>query len=266
MTRRHETLFILLVPLAACAGKTVDVGQDEEGATGINERSDPAECEAIATERAQARAEALTPTLSETPAHTGLWIGSIENGQFPSGSDQVSLVLFPDGSGTVLFGEEGALAAELRDPEAVDPMIIGAYPGYVAYAGYPYTLYHVEAIGDRLRFQIRTAEPWSPWCRAQPSYAWDDCGYNCVQQAAGGGEWLQDGCFIVGAPNDPSTRQEVSCSVFALCFSGSACECTAESCDFNAGYSSSFDGTLTDGATAIRGRFAGGGTTYLVRK
>lgn len=264
MTCRHVTLFTFSVLVAACAGKTVDVGQDEEGATG-NEGPRPAQdCDVIAAREALERAEALTPTITETPAHTGLWIGD-PDGPFP-GSDKVSLVLAADGSGTIVFGEEGALPPEISDPEAVDPMIIGAYPGYVAYEGYPYTLSRVEAVGDWIRFQIRTAEPWGPWCRAQPSHAWDDCQYNCIQQGVGG-EWLDNTCFIYGEMNDPTTREEVSCAALSLCFSGSACACTAESCDFDASYMREFVGTLTDGATAIRGGFEGeSGTLDLVRQ
>ena len=266
MTYRHATLFTFSVLVAACAGKTVDVGQNEEGATG-NESPRPAQdCDVIAARDASYRAEALTPTITETPAHAGVWTGYIENGGFASGSDEVSLVVAADGRGTVLFGEEGALAPELSDPEAVDPMIIGSHPGYGAYEGYPYTLYRVEAIGDRLRFQIRTGEPWGPWCRAQSSYPWDACRYNCVQRSVQG-EQAEDGCFVWGEANNPSTREAVSCAAFSLCFTWSACACTAESCDFDAMYTDLFDGTLTDGGARIRGSFeAQRGTVYLVRQ
>jgi hypothetical protein len=250
MSTRHEALIIVPMLLAACAGKTVDVGQDEEGATS----EIPLDCNAIDAERAAARAEALIPALTETPAHAGVWTGYIEHHQFPSGSDKILLVLAQDGTGTVTFGE-GELPPEILNPDLIQPMGYGGYSWSETQEGHPYPLYRVEVTGDRLRFVTRTGELFGPWCRMQMPYDWGMCQHSCIERHQGGA-LLEEGCFISPGSYDLSTREEVSCAVFVLCGGGGACECTAESCDFNASAGDGFDGTLTDGGTAMIGSFS----------
>jgi hypothetical protein len=169
----------------------------------------------------------------------GTWVGYVENHYFPSGSDEVRIVI-TDGapSGYVVFGN--GMPPPAPDPNTGYPPSssggaagaagaagAGAAPGLEVYEGFRYTILAGNVTRDRVRFKVESHELWKEWCALQTPVPLQDGsgGYGCLPNLG----WSSgpEGCRIY----DPNTGAErvVDCGKVQLC-SFRVCECTAQSC------------------------------------
>jgi hypothetical protein len=161
----------------------------------------------------------------------GTWVGYVENHYFPSGSDEVRIVI-TDGapSGHVVFGN--GMPPPPPDPNTGYPPSsgggaagaagAGARPGFEVYEGFRYTILAGNVTRDRVRFKVESRELWKEWCALQTPVPLQDGsgGYGCLPNRG----YASDGtrCWL-----DDNT--EVNCGKAQLCSFG-VCECTAQSC------------------------------------
>jgi hypothetical protein len=164
------------------------------------------------------------------------WTGYIENYQFGSRSDALSLTFAADANGivkgTMVFGM-GAPPPPASDPNVGYPpdlfanggitVGIGAAHTYIS-EGYPYSFDGGTLDARRLRFTVDLWQLWASWC-ALETPASDGSG-SCVPN------WSAMITFDPRcAQTDPTTKELVSvdCGKYVLC-SGGVCACTARGC------------------------------------
>ncbi|HEY3358086.1 MAG TPA: hypothetical protein VGQ83_32855 [Polyangia bacterium] len=177
---------------------------------------------------------------SALDAVLGQWDGYVEDYQFPSGSDRVTVTLAPDGTG----GLAGTLVVGVGDPPppptdpnamyppSVDTNLVDLNPMNHPIEGIPYTIRDPALTDARLRFSVATPELWVQWCALQTPYYWPEPQlYYCTPH----GVTERDGtCWFV----DPSSGVEThrDCATLALPFSlgnGMGCACTADGCSLD---------------------------------
>jgi hypothetical protein len=194
----------------------------------------------------------------------GVWTGYLENLQFPSGSDAVSLTFAEDATGagtlTVVLGSAAALPPPPTDPGQVWPVptedttTLKNYPRIAE--GFAYPAHEVVWEGSRVKFKVASAQAWTVWCGLQTSYPSNNYPpgqYSCVPGGSGAFSWGPDAgggpatCF--GEDCKSLTDIPVTCGQLALCVSGGRCACNTTGCGPSPLHDLSFDLTFA-GASA----------------
>jgi hypothetical protein len=191
-----------VIALAGCRARTVDLGGNADGGGA-----------------------------GSSPA-VGTWKGYVENFQFPSGSDTVTVTVTEQAdqslAATVTFGDKPAPPAP-TDPNVGYPPGSGTTPlSPASIEGFVYTAHDVTFDGERLRLGVATWELWDAWCLMQQSYTWSKSGppsYGCTP-GGGGGMGSNGQCMALSASSPPVS---VDCGKMELCING-ACACSTTSC------------------------------------
>jgi len=171
---------------------------------------------------------------SGAAALVGAWRGYIENYQFPSGSDVITVTV-QSGSGTefggvVTFGT-GPMLSPPTAPDVGYPPGIGA-AGPVqstrrAFEGFEYTILDASLTDTRMRFGIANHELWKAWCELQTPFSQQpgSDSYGCLPNW---GYMTGETC----SQPDPATGMVVprDCGQLYLCEVEMVCECTAQQC------------------------------------
>jgi hypothetical protein len=207
--------------------------------------------------------DASTPSFAPL---VGAWTGYVENLQFTVGgasSDALNLVFAAasDGSvtGTMTFGS-GNVPAPPTDPSVgyepngvpVDTLQGGSV--VVLIEGYPYTALQPTLDGIRLRFALRSLEPYDAWCVLQTPYLFAPCEYRCVSDS--GGLVTSDGGAITLTNSSGSHTFDLG--MFDLCESPFICLCSASGCAIPAEPDVTFDVQMSPGK--LDGSLSYGGT------
>ena len=199
------------VAIAGCGAHSLDIGSTDAGLVADVEVS----------------TLPLGPSLDAGGVTAQVWVGHLENHQFPDGSDTLTMTLdfAPGGevTGSLLLGN----GARLQPP--TDPNV-GYPPGNAGAVtlveGFAYTILDGILSGSHLGFHFSEYEVWSQWCALQTSYLYDpgsDAGpvpvapsYGCVPvDEDGGALWFAPtGCGQLAADGGMST---FDCGKLRLC-------------------------------------------------
>lgn len=165
-----------------------------------------------------------------------VWRGYVENFQFPSGSDRVTVTFHPDGSGSIAFGD-AAPPPPATDPDVASPVVPYDDPDKrpAVVEGFVFTLQKLLTDGERRTFSFIPDEAWAGWCSLQkktyPWFAQDGTLITYLCTPDGLWETDQTGCTYVD--QDAGTRTLFECGKANRCTS-SKCECDAAGCSFSA--------------------------------
>jgi hypothetical protein len=211
--RRKSVASALL--LLACAGQSLDVGNDSSGLNdGVQLGSGGTGGNLSSTGGTSSLGTGGTggSSLPEWPAQSGCqtdpayqdllgtWQGQLEDFYLQR---LKSLTLVINGAssmgmcGSLKWGD-GEPPPPATDPSApypspniYDVMGYGGSPGYTPLDGFTYTIAQ-GAVRDRtVRLSIGTRELWQSWCALQPSYHYNG-GWNCVPDSDSGYSWGPD--------------------------------------------------------------------------
>ena len=159
----------------------------------------------------------------------GQWVGVLETGSLPSGSNQIVLEIESANIGepvvaTLVFGE-GSPPGEPTDPElgwpaGVDPQLT-AVP--VA-DGYFYPSVDGRRTGDTLRINIAITALWESWCALQTAHPVG--GGSPEAQCLPNRPWDATPfmCTVEGDEDNP--EMSVDCLKLSLCRRTLVCDCT----------------------------------------
>jgi hypothetical protein len=185
----------------------------------------------------------------------GDWEGYLENFQFRSGSDALSLSLSVSEAGVpsaqVVLGA-GTPPPAPRATDAFWPPVAsdGELTALLtpALEGVTYTAENLRWEQQRLRFTINPFEPWQRFCELQPIFPVAG-GYQCLPERVSGD--ANGGCRLA------DSGEEVDCRRASLCDAGpgAVCACTAAECHADSIRTIAFDLALRQGA--------GDGTTSI---
>lgn len=251
---QHVALFALvLAPLAACGGQTLDVGSNPsdggsgpsdakatgaEAGTGAAGDSNSASCDDVGP---------AGPPLPTWPSATdcqegssplqGKWTGYVQ-GQMAGGyPDNGNFTINLKGDDEALCGDMTFGPAVAQDP-AADPE--AWYPAGYEFDkhleivhGFTYVLASASVSGERVQFAVSLAEPMQSWCELQtPYYSADLQRWDCNRNLAATPAADQERCRQF----DPCTEQEhiVSCAQLFTCSSlERPCVCNEAACAAN---------------------------------
>ena len=176
-------------------------------------------------------------------AETGVerWVGYIEGGQLPSGSERVELTIRSDGTGTFRAGEPGGDFPPPTDPTIGWPPIdLCNYRGSAVIERLVYPLDQVTREPSRLRMRFLSGAPWKDWCALQkplpvPPDGAGQVRYVCYDTDADGYRVGPEGCWSLGPSGHPFDCAQGSLCGLELCgnisnLTGGVCQCTETSC------------------------------------
>ncbi len=189
-----------------------------------------------------------------------VWSGYVENYQFDSGSDALTVTLSAMSStavtGHVKFG--AGLVGPFTNPEAPGNGYngLGQPPYRLAIEGFEYTVVDGTFDGSRLQFSIAETEVWQSWCALQPPIAdaVNPGQYECLPNYGGVGVEGGSTCFL----QNPTTGviERVGCGAAGLCLPPplTICVCDAHTCGLDMPARVHFDvqvsGSKMDGSEA----------------
>lgn len=159
----------------------------------------------------------------------GRWVGTLQSGSLPSGSDQVVLEIEAANIGepvvaTLVFGD-GSPPSEPTDPEIGWPAGVDPQLDAVPVAdGYFYPSLDGTRTGNTLRVDIAITELWSGWCALQTAYPVG--GGSPEAQCLPNRPWDATPfmCTIEGDADNPELS--VDCLKLSLCRRTQVCTCT----------------------------------------
>lgn len=162
-------------------------------------------------------------------AFEGQWVGVLETGSLPSGSNQVVLEIEAADIGepvvaTLVFGE-GSPPGEPTDPEVGWPAGVDPQLDAVPVAdGYVYRSLDGTRTGDTLRVDMAITELWESWCGLQTAHPVG--GGSPEAQCLPNRPWDATPfmCSIEGDAENP--EMSVDCLKLALCRRTRVCSCT----------------------------------------
>lgn len=295
---RKKSLASALV-LLACAGQSLDVGNDPKGEDGVGLPGDgtggiagvmstgaqPSGGGSVGVQPSGggtfgAAQPPSTPSV-EPPSQTGCdtdpayqdfvgtWQGQLED-FYLKRIKALTLVINGVSSsgmcGSLKWGD-GEAPAPATDaagpypPTAVyDVMGYGGSPGYTPLDGFTYTI-EQGAVRDRtLRLSIGTNELWQSWCELQTSFHYQG-GYNCVPDSDTGYGFGSEPGGTCMAGN--RTFSNFTCY---MCLA-SVCACTEEGCAANSSYDELDIGlTLSEDRKVLTGPADDRATGYYAEK
>jgi hypothetical protein len=215
--------FLSCIAIAGCGGHSLDIGSNDGGVTTDSEVS----------------TLPLGPSLDAGGVTRQVWVGHLENHQFPDGSDTLTMTLdfAPGGqvTGSLLLGN-GAILQPPTDPNVGYPP--GNTGAVTLVEGFPYTILDGSLNGSQLSFDFSEYEVWTQWCALQTPYLEDpdsdaDPYYECAQAPPKGGAaaFGSTGCGYASADGGITP---IDCGKLELCGEGGGsgvCRCTASGCD-----------------------------------
>jgi hypothetical protein len=187
------------------------------------------------------------------------WTGYVENYQFPSGSDLITITFASDAAGnmvgTVTMGS-GTPPPPATDPNVAYPPIVTtlsqnalayfAAAQYVA-EGFGYPMDDGILLAARMRFDVNLYDLWQSWCAIETP-AMDGSG-SCVPDWNGIDSQSTSGQPICSLVNPADNQQvQIDCGKELLC-QEAVCACSTNSCTARQGSNSaklSFDLSITD--------------------
>lgn len=252
----HKLLVLTFVLLGACNAdhalgeldSKLDAGGDPDMASSVSPDTKPPSSDASTS---LADAPKSPPTTDPQTGTAESWTGYIENFEFASGSDRITLSLATSASGqvtgTVTFGNG------IAPPAATDPNV-GYPPGMNTVSTMPaqylegatYTIMSGTLQSNRLRLTIDPVELWTTWCALQTAPT--DGSDLCVPNWGGTSDPTHTSCQMT-SPSGESIS--INCVKWDLCLMSRICKCSSSGCTVNyeeSGYKTSFDVLLSNGA------------------
>jgi hypothetical protein len=253
------------------AGGTVAIGTGGAGATGIADASAAGGTTSIggggAGGRETPRDASGTIITDAGPSGPDVgvlgasqsWTGYVENYQFPSGSDLISITFASDAAGnmvgTVTMGT-GTPPPLATDPNVGYPPIVTTLsqnalasfgPAQYVAEGFGYPMDDGILLADRMRIDVNLYDLWQSWCALETPPV-DGSGF-CVPDWSGIDSQSTSGQAICSLIN-PANNQpvQVDCGKELLC-QAAICACNANSCTARQGSNSgklSFDLSITN--------------------
>jgi hypothetical protein len=241
---------VTLVLLGACGESSQEAATTNPGGAGNAGGSGGSSGTGGAGGALDASRTDAAPEAGASDSLSGTWKGYVENYKFHDDSDAVVLTIV----GGVISGDVGGQATfgmSMPPPPVSDPNV-GYPPGLdlVAgggglsqgpYPGFAFTMMKPSFAGQRLQFDIASAELWKSWCEKQAPIL--------DEANAGGQYWCVHNWGFKGGANgcsqpDPMTHQDVpiDCGKLALCaIGGGVCSCTMQACTSNTDTGIHFD-------------------------
>ncbi|MBO6935653.1 MAG: hypothetical protein JJ863_11785 [Deltaproteobacteria bacterium] len=158
----------------------------------------------------------------------GVWVGVLETGSLPSGSNQITVDVESAEIGmpvvaTVVFGE-GAAPPPPTDPDLGWPMGVDPNLEAVPVAdGYVYPSHQGTRTGNDLQIDVAVTELWDSWCALQTPYSIND---TTEAQCLPNRPWdaTPFECMVEGDAENPD--MPVDCLKLTLCRRTRVCTCT----------------------------------------
>ncbi len=260
MKHCSKALVLLLLAVEACGdGVEADPSQSNVG-TSCPCASGYFCCASNICAKDEASCESTTAAALLAQAK-GVWTGYVENYQFPSQSDKVSLSFAAgsDGSttGKVVLGE-GTPPVPATDGTVLWPSRdLDLSKNFFSFQvdlleGFTYTAADIRWEQQRIKFMLKLTEPWQPWCVLRPSVSTGHGEYGCMEGwGLGYVSYGRPNCFLnVNGKDEP-----FDCYTAALCARQyQLCTCDETGCnaklqdDHNGSVESvEFDIALRDG-------------------